>query len=67
MDPGLQTLVQDLGRPGLCSMGVSRSGAFDRRSLRQGNALVGNDDTAADSRSWPAGSTCALTSTTSSR
>lgn len=47
IDAGLQTLIQDLGRPGLSSMGVSRSGAFDRRSLRQGNALVGNEDAAA--------------------
>ena len=47
IDAGLQTLIQDLGRPGLSSMGVSRSGAFDRRSLRQGNALVGNDSAAA--------------------
>lgn len=42
IDAGLHTLIQDLGRPGLSSMGVSRSGAFDRRSLQQGNALVGN-------------------------
>jgi len=47
IDAGLQTLIQDLGRPGLSAMGVSRSGAFDRRSLRQGNALVGNDPAAA--------------------
>lgn len=43
-DAGLQCLVQDLGRPGLASMGVGRSGAFDRRALRQGNALLGNSD-----------------------
>lgn len=47
VNAGLQTLIQDLGRPGLSSMGVSRSGAFDRRSLRQANALVGNDLAAA--------------------
>lgn len=41
-EAGLQCLVQDLGRPGLASMGVSRSGAFDRRALVQGNTLLGN-------------------------
>lgn len=41
-DAGLLTLVQDLGRPGLSALGVSRSGAFDRRAVQQGNALVGN-------------------------
>ena len=46
-DAGLQCLVQDLGRPGLASMGVSRSGAFDRRSLVQGNGLLGNASGAA--------------------
>lgn len=44
---GLQTLIEDLGRPRLSAIGVSRSGAFDRRALRQGNALVGNDSGAA--------------------
>lgn len=39
---GLQALYQDLGRPGYSPMGVGRSGAFDRRALRQGNTLVGN-------------------------
>ncbi|GAA3526357.1 biotin-dependent carboxyltransferase family protein [Aeromicrobium panaciterrae] len=40
--PGLLSLVQDLGRPGLGHLGVSRSGAFDRTALRQVNALLGN-------------------------
>lgn len=46
-DAGLQTLLQDLGRPGLASMGVTRSGAFDRRALMQGNSLLGNPSGAA--------------------
>lgn len=44
---GLQALIQDLGRPGFAAMGVSRSGAFDRRALSQGNALLGNGPDAA--------------------
>jgi biotin-dependent carboxylase-like uncharacterized protein len=39
--------VQDLGRPGLADLGVSRSGAFDRGALRLANRLVGNDESAA--------------------
>lgn len=35
-------LVEDLGRPGLASQGVTVSGAVDRRSLMDGNRLVGN-------------------------
>ena len=45
--PGLFCTVQDLGRPGLGSLAVSRSGAADRGSLRLANSLVGNDETAA--------------------
>jgi biotin-dependent carboxylase-like uncharacterized protein len=41
--PGLQTLVQDVGRSGFASSGVSPSGAFDRGAHRQANALVGNE------------------------
>jgi biotin-dependent carboxylase-like uncharacterized protein len=41
--PGLQTTVQDAGRPGLGHLGVPVSGACDRRSLAIANALVGND------------------------
>ncbi|HRO93205.1 5-oxoprolinase/urea amidolyase family protein [Citricoccus sp.] len=40
--PGLQSLVQDLGRPGLGDLGVSASGAADTASARQANRLVGN-------------------------
>ncbi len=35
-------LVQDLGRTGRSSLGVSPSGVFDRPAARQANALVGN-------------------------
>jgi biotin-dependent carboxylase-like uncharacterized protein len=39
--------IQDLGRPGHTAWGVPLSGAVDRRSLRLGNRLVGNDEGAA--------------------
>jgi antagonist of KipI len=45
--PGLQTTVQDLGRNGFGPAGVSPSGAADPISLRLGNRLVGNDESAA--------------------
>ena len=45
--PGLLTTVQDLGRPGYAHLGVSASGAADPLSLRLGNLLVGNSETAA--------------------
>jgi antagonist of KipI len=45
--PGLLTLVQDLGRPGLRHLGVPVGGAADRDALRIGNLLVGNDERAA--------------------
>jgi antagonist of KipI len=44
---GLQTTVQDLGRPDHQRDGVPGGGAMDRSALRVGNALVGNDDGAA--------------------
>nr|RZI36710.1 KipI antagonist [Cryobacterium sp. SO1] len=47
LDPGMLTLLQDLGRPGYASMGVSSSGALDPVSLRTANRLVGNDSGAA--------------------
>lgn len=40
-------LVQDIGRFGLLSQGVSRSGAMDPQALRVGNALLGNAEGAA--------------------
>lgn len=43
---GLVT-VEDLGRPGFAHLGVTRSGAADRRALRLANRLVGNTDGAA--------------------
>lgn len=45
--PGLQTTVQDLGRSGFGPTGVSPSGAADPISLRLGNQLVANDESAA--------------------
>lgn len=42
LDPGLYTLVIDLGRPRSRSLGVPVGGAADRASLTLGNALVGN-------------------------
>ena len=44
--PGLFTTVQDLGREGFGPMGVSPSGAADPISLRLGNRLVGNPESA---------------------
>ncbi len=45
--PGLLATVQDLGRRGAASLGVSHSGALDRAALRAANRLVGNDEDAA--------------------
>jgi antagonist of KipI len=42
--PGLLTTVQDLGREGFGTMGVSPSGAADPIALRIGNRLVGNSE-----------------------
>lgn len=39
---GMQTLVQDLGRPGMTAMGVSASGALDQGAARAANRIVGN-------------------------
>ncbi|UJP39944.1 5-oxoprolinase subunit C family protein [Cellulomonas palmilytica] len=47
VDPGLLTLVQDLGRPGWAHVGVGRAGAADAAALRRANRAVGNDDGAA--------------------
>ena len=44
VEPGLLATVQDLGRPGHASIGVARSGAVDRASLRIANRLVGNPE-----------------------
>lgn len=45
--PGPLTTVQDLGRPGWASLGVSPSGAADLGALRLANRLVGNPESAA--------------------
>lgn len=45
--PGLQSLIQDLGRHGHSGLGVSAAGALDRASLRRANRLVGNTPGAA--------------------
>ena len=45
--PGLLTTVQDLGRAGFGTLGVSASGAADPVALRLANLLVGNEPGAA--------------------
>jgi biotin-dependent carboxylase-like uncharacterized protein len=45
--PGPLSTVQDRGRPGWASIGVTRSGAADRCSADLANRLVGNDGAAA--------------------
>lgn len=45
--PSLQLLVQDAGRPGFAALGVSASGAADRRAMREANRAVGNEADAA--------------------
>lgn len=47
VEPGMQALIEDLGRPGNASNGAARSGALDRAALRLGNRLLGNDESAA--------------------
>lgn len=47
LHPGIQTSVQDLGRPGYFHLGISLSGAMDRFALRAANLLVGNEEGAA--------------------
>lgn len=42
VEPGLQSTLQDLGRPGVAHLGVVSSGALDRGALRRANRLVGN-------------------------
>lgn len=44
---GMQTTLQDLGRPGHRAEGVPLGGAMDRFALRLANALVGNPENAA--------------------
>ncbi|MET8522609.1 urea amidolyase family protein [Nocardioides sp. NPDC004968] len=40
--PGLQLVLEDLGRSGHAALGVSASGTADRRALRAANRAVGN-------------------------
>jgi len=47
VQPSLQLLIQDAGRPGHAALGVSESGAADRTALRDANRAVGNDPSAA--------------------
>ncbi|WEK13538.1 MAG: 5-oxoprolinase/urea amidolyase family protein [Candidatus Microbacterium phytovorans] len=47
VEPGLRATVQDQGRPGHASEGVSPSGAADRAALRTALRLVGTDEGAA--------------------
>lgn len=47
LNPGLQSLIQDLGRPGFGDLGVSAAGAADAFSAAQANRLVGNAANAA--------------------
>ncbi|GIZ12740.1 5-oxoprolinase/urea amidolyase family protein [Pseudomonas sp. NCCP-436] len=47
LSPGLQTVLQDLGRAGHSDQGVSESGALDRSALRAANRVVGNDSACA--------------------
>jgi biotin-dependent carboxylase-like uncharacterized protein len=47
VSPGLQSLIQDLGRAGHAGLGVGAAGALDRSSLRRANRLVGNPPSAA--------------------
>ena len=47
LEPGLLTLVEDLGRPGWAHIGVGRAGAADAGALRLANRLVANPESAA--------------------
>ncbi len=45
LETGPLALVEDAGRPGLADLGVSRSGAADRRSFALGARLLAQDET----------------------
>jgi len=47
LEPGAQTTVQDLGRPGHLRSGIPPSGPVDRAAFVVANRLVGNPDGAA--------------------
>ena len=42
VDPGMQSVLEDLGRAGHGDLGVAFSGAADKDAARQANRLVGN-------------------------
>jgi len=44
---GLPNTVQDLGRPGYLSLGISHGGAMDSQALAVANLMLGNDRSAA--------------------
>ncbi|WP_296746875.1 biotin-dependent carboxyltransferase family protein [Mesorhizobium sp.] len=44
---GLPNTVQDLGRPGYLSLGISHGGAMDSQALAAANLMLGNDRSAA--------------------
>ena len=44
LQSGPHALVEDLGRPGLAHLGVTRSGAADRRAHQLANRLLANPD-----------------------
>lgn len=46
VERAVHACVQDLGRPGHASIGVSANGAADQVAARTANTLVGNDETA---------------------
>jgi len=46
LKPGLQSTIQDLGRYNYSHFGISASGAADPLSLKIGNLIVGNKETA---------------------
>jgi biotin-dependent carboxylase-like uncharacterized protein len=58
LEPGLLTLIQDLGRPGREHWGVAPSGAFDRAAHARAQRLVGNPETAAGLEVLVGGLTC---------
>ncbi|MBM6588709.1 carboxyltransferase domain-containing protein [Brevibacterium sp. RIT 803] len=58
--PGLQLLIQDLGRPGFAAMGVSSAGAADRSALQAANRLVGNAETTAGLENFGGGAKLAI-------
>ncbi|MBI2461849.1 MAG: biotin-dependent carboxyltransferase [Candidatus Rokubacteria bacterium] len=47
VEPGPQTTVQDLGRPGYLRYGIPPSGPMDREAFCLANRLVGNPESAA--------------------